>query len=184
MALPYEIRETGGTLVVARSRASVGSDVFWLALGFVFALACLAGWAWASAGQLLKPGNLLVLAIIVVAIVGAGSGLRRSWSLYRHPELIVLDRANDSVVRAGQKACALADVERVVLRRFESQGTEYTQTLFEVALTLSGLRGRGAPRGVFADRIEVCTSPDETEMRRYAGRVAGYAGVVIEEQGT
>ena len=48
---------------------------------------------------------------------------------------------------------------------------------------MAGLRGRGAPGRSFNNLIEVCSSTDETEMRICAGRVAGYAGLVIEEQG-
>ena len=91
-------------------------------MGVLFGLTALVGWAWlvGVAGEAFKPSNLVILALIVIGTVRAGAALRNSWTAYKRPELIVLDRADDSVRRAGVKACALGDVERVVLRRFEN----------------------------------------------------------------
>ena len=181
MASSCDISEVEGRLVVARSKASAGSELFARAAGLAFGMAALAGWLWVvgDLAALFQPGSLIVLLLIMTGIVSGGVGLPRARRGYRNQELLVLDRAADSVMRAGQKACALSEVEHVVLRRYDRNTSDGSFVVFEVGLAMAGLGGRGAPRhgGTFDEVIEVCHSTDEEDMGHCARRLAGYAGV-------
>jgi hypothetical protein len=186
----YEIDETKDRLVIARSKASAASDVIGGAGILIVGLAALAGIAWLFGGSLFERGHWGVLFMMLLGLGSLAYGVRslhRAWRAYQHREVLVLDRAGDAITQMGAKVCPLGDLERVVLRRYEHNTSDDTVIVFKVALDVAGLRGRGSPRlegSVLDELVAVCNSTNERDMRLCAGRLAGFAGVTIEEIGT
>ena len=186
----YEINESKDRLVMARGKFSSASDVIGGAGILIVGLAALAGIAWLFGGSLFERGSWGVVFMMLVGLVSVGYGVRslqRAWRVYQHREILVLDRAGDAITRMGANVCPLGDLEHVVLRREEHNTSEDTVIVFKVALDVAGLRGRGSPRvegSALDELVAVCQSTNERDMRLCAGRLAGFAGVTIEEIGT
>lgn len=176
----YDVFEESGRLVVTRSKVSALLDV--AAVIVLFALGA-PGLVWAI--SVLEPGRMtaiLILLLVVAAGVSAFLVVTRAYGGNRLAERLVLDGAADAVVRAGVRVCAMSELDRVELRRREGdEGPD----VFAVVLAITGLRPRGAPAGssAFEDAIPVAQSTSEAEMRACASRVAGHAGVRVEEIG-
>ena len=186
----YELSEPSDRFVVARSQQSATGSVLEAAAVVVLGLPAVLWVLWWIATELFEPTPLLRVAMAVAGIGIAGAAvfaLRRIYGSSRQREILVLDRANDSVTKDGRKVCALAEIDRVELRggTYESHGA--LVNVYKVGLVVAGPRGRGAPRSAVPsanDVIAVVDSTDQTEMRACARRMAGFAGVAVEEIGT
>ena len=187
----YELSEPSGRFVVARSKISAFGSLLAVIAVLLFGLPPIFWVMWWIGNDL---SELRPLMFLIMVLVGIGLGvcgfvaLKRAYGMYRQREIVVLDRAGDSVTKDGRTVCALGEVDRVELRcdtHSDSEGGSVD--IFKVGLVVVGLRGRGAPRSEtrsFQEVIAVGESGNETEMRVCAGRLAGFAAVMIEEKGT
>jgi hypothetical protein len=181
----FDVYTPGERLLIARSRASVLLDIAGLAALFLLGLAVLLWLVWPAGDS--PRARLLFLA---GALAGVGASLAaftvllRAYRSHRLSELVIFDRAADSVTRGGERLCALSGLAGVELRR--RAGRDEEGPWFEVALVPAGVRDRSAPRpaaAAFEDTIPVGGSPSEPEMRACATRIASYSGLPVEESG-
>ena len=185
----FELSESSGRFVVGRSKRSATASLLEAAAVVLLGLPAVLWVLWWAASLLFEPGPLLRLALVVagMAIVGgAVFALRRVYSSGQG-EVLVLDRAHDSVTKDGRNVGKLGEVDRVELRRASYEAHGAMVDVYKVGLALAGPRGRGAPRSTVPslnEVIAVLDSTDEAEMRACARRLAGFAGVAVEEIGT
>jgi len=169
----YDIYEPEGRLMVARSRASALVDVGGLVAMFLLGAPGVA-FLISLLDDELSPRRRLRFLLAVVAVVAAALYaflvLLRAYRASRLRDLLILDRASDSITRGDERLGALGDLRAVELRRRDGRGGE--PAWYTVALVVPSA----------AEPITVGESTREAEMRSTAARIASYAGVSVDER--
>ncbi len=176
---PYDVYETGGRVLVARSRAATLLDIGGLVALFLLGLPGMV-WLVSLFGDMRTPGGRLRLFVAGAAAVAAALYafllLLRAYRGQRLGELLTLDRAADVVARGDRRLCGLRELAGVELRRRAGRGDEAAR--YEVVLVVAD----PAPPAS-GEEIPVAQSSDAAGMRACATRVAAYAGLPVEEKG-
>jgi hypothetical protein len=181
----FDLYTPGERLLIARSRISVLLDIAGLAALFLLGLFVLLWLVWP-----MDDSPRARLQFLAGALFGVGASLAafmvllRAYRSHRLSELVIFDRAADSVTRGQERLCALSELAGIELRR--RPGRDVEGPWFVVALVPAGARDRSAPRpaaAAFEHTIPVGGSPSETEMRACASRIASFSGLAVEECG-